>query len=565
MSARAQDCFATPGERIAVAEALARLEARSLPEVGRETVGLGAAAGRILAEAVLSPRDVPGFDNAAVDGYAFAGSEVIRAEGGRLLLMPGRAAAGHPFTGEVPVGSALRVLTGAVMPAGADTVALQEVVRIDGDTLLVPPGVKPGANRRRAGEDVRAGAMILTPGSRLRPQEIGVAAELGRDRLEVFARPRVAILSSGDELIEPGASPASGSPCSTPIVPILKSLLQSLPVVVEDLGILPDDAEAVRLAMRHAAGQHDVILTSGGASLGDEDHVVRSVAEAGELAFWQIAMKPGRPLAFGRLGRAAFIGLPGNPVATMVCFLLFARPLLLRLAGAGWRPARGVAVPADFAMHKQRGRSEYLRARLATDAAGGHVAVRIEREGSGILTSMVEADGLVELGPEVEQVEARRSRPVSQLRRARHPGVTERYDVCIIGAGIAGASLAWMLAGRRRVLLLERESQPGYHSTGRSAATMHRSYGNAAVRALTAASAPFYLDPPAGFSEVRLSRPRGVLVVAAPGQEGLLAAELAASRRFVPEVEQLEPVQCQGLFPLLRIRKRRRRACTTRP
>jgi molybdopterin molybdotransferase len=214
---------------------------------------------------------------------------------------------------------------------------------------------------------------------------------------------RVAILSSGDELIEPGAVPREGSVFDANRY-ILHSLLQGLPVQPADLGILPDEPAAVGTALERAAQSHDVILASGGASRGAEDHVVRSVAERGRLDFWQIAMKPGRPLAFGRLGEAVFIGLPGNPVAAMVCFLLFARPVLLRLGGAGWNPPRAFAVPAGFASRKKPGRSEYLRATLREDAERGLVAQRIEREGSGILTSMVEAQGLVELPPEVERV-----------------------------------------------------------------------------------------------------------------------------------------------------------------
>lgn len=403
MSRLAQDCFALGGARIPVADALALLRARTAPVVGRESVELAAAGGRLLAGSLQSASDVPAFDNAAVDGYAFAGSEAIRAEGARLGLLTGRAAAGHPFAGTVPAGAALRVLTGAVMPAGTDTVALQEAVRLEGGAVVIPRHLKPGANRRRAGEDVPSGAEVLAPGLRLRPQELGLAAELGCDRLDVFRHLRVAVLSSGDELVEPGAAPALGSVFDANR-PILKALLRPLPVAVSDFGILPDEPAAVRAALRAAAEAHDVILTSGGASRGDEDHVVRSVAELGRLDFWQIAMKPGRPLAFGRLGDAVFVGLPGNPVATMVCFLLFARPVLLRLGGAAWTTPRAFPVPAAFAMDKQRGRSEYLRATLATGPAGGLEARRIEREGSGILTSMVEAHGLVELGPEVERV-----------------------------------------------------------------------------------------------------------------------------------------------------------------
>lgn len=403
MTRLARDCFAHGGDRISVAQALALLEARTTPVVGVEAVPLRTAAGRVLAETLVSPRDVPAFDNAAVDGYAFAASPSSTAEGASLRLLPGRAAAGHPYRERVPPGAALQVLTGAMMPDGADTVALQEEVELTAATVTVPAGLRAGANRRRAGEDVAAGSTVLEPGARLRPQEIGLAAELGRDRLEVHAPLRVAILSCGDELVEPGAPPREGSVFDANRY-ILHSLLRDLPVQHTDLGILPDEPSTVGAALERAARDHDVILASGGASRGAEDHVVRSVAERGRLDFWQIAMKPGRPLAFGHLGEAVFIGLPGNPVAAMVCFLLFARPVLLRLGGAGWSPPRAFRVPAAFASRKKPGRSEYLRARLHEDPRHGLVACRIEREGSGILTSMVEAHGLVELPPEVERV-----------------------------------------------------------------------------------------------------------------------------------------------------------------
>jgi molybdopterin molybdotransferase len=404
MTRLASDCFAHGGKRLSVRAALDLLEARTAPVAATKSVRLAQAVGRCLAEDLVSPRDVPAFDNAAVDGYAFAHAEGMPEAGARLVLVPGRAAAGHPYTGTLPAGSALRVLTGAVMPEGADTVALQEAVEIAGDAVVVPAGLKRGANRRRAGEDVRAGQVVLRAGARLRPQEVGLAAELGRDRLRVFERLKVAVLSTGDELVEPGRALPPGGVFDANRC-ILSSLLATLPVQVTDLGIVRDEPSAIRATLAGAAAAHHVVLTTGGASRGDEDHVVRSVAELGRLDFWQIAMKPGRPLAFGRLGEAVFVGLPGNPVATMVCFLLFARPVLLRLAGAAWPRLVAVPVPAGFALKKQAGRSEYLRARLIHDDTGRLVVQRIEREGSGILTSMVEAQGLVELGEESERVE----------------------------------------------------------------------------------------------------------------------------------------------------------------
>jgi molybdopterin molybdotransferase len=404
MTKLAQDCFAYGGDRIQVDAAHALLRERIAPVVGIEQAPLADAVGRCLGAPLVAPRDVPAFDNAAVDGFAFAFAPGMREAGARLALLSGRAAAGHPFAGTVPPGTALRVLTGAVIPSGADTVVLQEEATAAEGTVTVPRGLKAGANRRRGGEDVRAGQSLLAAGLRLRPQEIGLAAELGLAALPVFRRLRVALLSTGDELLEPGAPHRAGGVYDANR-PILRALLTGLPVEITDLGIASDDAAEVARILAAAAASHDVLVTSGGASRGDEDHVVRTVQRDGRLDFWQIAMKPGRPLAFGRLGGAVFVGLPGNPVATMVCFLLFARPVLLRLAGFTWRTPVGIPVPAAFAASKRPGRSEYLRARVCAGPSGGGVqAQRIAREGSGILTSMVEAEGLVELDAAVETV-----------------------------------------------------------------------------------------------------------------------------------------------------------------
>ena len=398
------DCFAHHPKRLTAAQALDLLRTRIRPVAGRESVPLAAAHGRILAEEVVSPRDVPAFDNVAVDGFAFAHADLAAAGPTRLSLMAGRAAAGHPFADSLLPGAALRVLTGAPMPAGADTALMQEDVDLQGDTVVIPAGVKRGANRRRAGEDVRSGQVALQPGIRLRPQDVGVAATLGRAALEVFRRLEVALFSTGDELCEPGVPLGPGETYDANR-PILLGLLASLGCRVTDFGIVPDRAEAVAQALSQAAIECDAVITSGGASRGEEDHVVQAVARLGRLHFWQIAVKPGRPLAFGRLGRAVFLGLPGNPVAAVVCFLRFARPLLIALGGGRWPEPRSFLVPADFAMRKKPDRREYLRARLIPGPDGRTWAQRIEREGSGILTSLTEADGLVEVAEDATRVE----------------------------------------------------------------------------------------------------------------------------------------------------------------
>jgi molybdopterin molybdotransferase len=401
-SAPLDDCFAHDRERLPAAEALALLRARVRAVVGAETVPLAQAHGRILAAPVTSDRDVPGFDNIAVDGFAFAHDALTRDQPTRLPLAAGRAAAGHPFGGSLPHGMALRVLTGAAMPDGADSALMQEDARLEGDVVVIPAGVRRGANRRKAGEDMRRGQIVLQPGLRLRPQDVGVAASAGHGALEVFRPLRVALISTGDELCEPGEPLRPGAIYDANRT-ILLGLLQGLGCEVHDFGILPDQADAVDRAMLRAA-KLDAAVTSGGASRGDEDHVVRAIERLGKLHFWQIAVKPGRPLAFGQLGACTVIGLPGNPVAAVICFLRFARPVLVALGGGRWPEPRGFAVPADFAMAKKPGRREYLRARLVAGPGRDLAVARIEREGSGVLTSLTEADGLVELAEDITRV-----------------------------------------------------------------------------------------------------------------------------------------------------------------
>ena len=395
------DCFALPGAgaMIGLRAALDRLRDGVAPVVGTERVPLDAAFGRILSKDAVAARDVPAFDNVAVDGYAF------RADGlapGPVRLHPGRAAAGHPFEGTLPPGACLRVLTGAPMPDGADTVVMQEEVRLEADGVVLPEGFKAGANRRRRGEDISEGAAVLAAGRRVGGPEIGVLAELGLAAVPVFRPLRVALCSTGDEIVPIGAPLPPGGVFDANRA-MLKALLSRLPVTLSDLGILADDGARVGETLHGAAAVHDVVLASGGASGGDEDHVVRTVARDGALHFWRIAMKPGRPLAFGSLDDCLFVGLPGNPVAAAVCFLRLARPVLLRLAGAAWGAPQALPVRAAFAMTKKPGRTEMLRGRLVTDE-GGIAVERIRREGSGILTSLTDADGLVEIGAEVTQV-----------------------------------------------------------------------------------------------------------------------------------------------------------------
>jgi molybdopterin molybdotransferase len=397
------DCFAHDPKRMPASEALALLRARVGRMVEAETVPLDRAHGRFLAEDLVAAQDVPAFDNVAVDGYAFAHRSLAAEGDSRLRLASGRSAAGRPYQGRVDRGHALRVLTGGALPEGTDTALMQEDAVVDDDHLLVPRGVRQGANCRLAGEDMKAGQTVLSPPCRLRPQEIGVAAALGRTSLSVFRPLKVALVSSGDEIVPPGEPLAHGKTYDSNRA-ILRGLLAPLGVEIADQGIWPDRAEVICDNLAQVARGHHAIITSGGASRGDEDHMVKAVGELGRLHFWQIAIKPGRPLALGQINDAVFIGLPGNPVAAMVCFLLFARPVLSTLAGGGWTQPRTYEVAADFSMRKKSGRREYLRAKLVTDASGRQRVRKVEREGSGILTSLAEADGLIDVGEDVTAI-----------------------------------------------------------------------------------------------------------------------------------------------------------------
>jgi molybdopterin molybdotransferase len=402
MAQLSDDCFAFGGDLVSIGAALKLLEAKLVTTVEPETVPLKEARGRILAAAIDAPRAVPPYDNAAVDGYAVFFAD-LSPDAATELPITGRAAAGHPLGRAAAQGAAIRIFTGAPMPDGPDTVLMQEDCSEADGRVRIPPGIKQGANRRRAGEDVMAGARVLSAGQRLRAQELGLAAALGFTSLPVYRRLRVAMFSTGDEVRDPGAELPPGAIYDANRY-VLYALLEGLGAAVTDLGILPDQEAVIRDTLADAARHHDLILSSGGMSTGEEDHVKAAVEAQGRLHFWRLAIKPGRPVAMGQIGRVPFLGLPGNPVAVMVTFLLLARPLLQRLAGATVTPPRRFRVTAGFDYKKRSNRCEYVRARLVGDAASGLRAEKFPRDGAGILSSMIESDGLVEIAEGVSRV-----------------------------------------------------------------------------------------------------------------------------------------------------------------
>ena len=408
MAQLSDDCFAFGGELMRTDEALALLTERLSVVVDREDCALRDAAGRILAEDITSTRAVPPHDNAAVDGYAVR-FEDLSADGETRLVLTGRIAAGDISDRPIGAGEAIRIFTGATMPADGDTVLMQEDCREDrqGDNthVVIPPGIKQGANRRFAGEDIAAGDVILKAGTKLRPQEIGLTASIGLKTLSVYKPVRVALFSTGDEVRDAGEDLPPGCIYDANRYSVAAAL-ERLGCIVDDLGILPDSYDVIRDTLSAAADDHDLIMTSGGVSTGEEDHVRAAIDALGKMHFWRLAIRPGRPLALGQIGNIPFIGLPGNPVAVLVTFMRFARPAILRLGGSRVTEPAMYRVRAGFPLKKKLGRREWLRVRLDRDADGAPVARKFPRDGAGILTSMVESDGLVELPEELTSFEA---------------------------------------------------------------------------------------------------------------------------------------------------------------
>jgi molybdopterin molybdotransferase len=402
------DCFAHDQKRLLHAEALAILKARVSTVAVSEEIKLAEAAGRILAETAVAPHPIPFHTNAAVDGFSFAAAD-CGASAATELAVEGRAAAGHTLSVPPEQRTAVRIFTGAVMPEGHDTVVMQEDVRygtVDGQpTVSIPAGLKAGANVRRAGEDVKQGEVLLQAGSVLRPQDLAALASIGAGSIACFARLRVGIASTGDEVIRNGESLRPGQVYDAN-APMLSALIASAGAVPVDLGVWPDNLEDIKRHLATDAEKVDVIITSGGASRGEEDYVVVALDALGKRHLWQLAIKPGRPMSFGQIGDCVMIGLPGNPVAVFVCFLLYVWPLLRRMGGAQWSTPRRYQLPTLFAFPNRRiGRREFWRGILKQTPRGLAVD-KFERDGSGLISGLRSADGLIEVAEEAMAINA---------------------------------------------------------------------------------------------------------------------------------------------------------------
>ena len=405
------DCFVHDRDRLRHDQVIALLSERLHPVVAQVDVPVHRSMGRVLAASCTAPRPIPAHDNAAVDGFAVAHSDLNATEPTRLPIGNRLAAAVQQKFPTHEPGSATRIFTGAVMPKGADSVVMQEdcEVEIDGNGepshVIIPAGMKAGANRRCAGEDVDEGETLIASGCTLRPQDLARLASAGFADIPVYDRLKVAIFSTGNEL-----RPADGKTLPAGAVydanqPLLIGLASRLPVELRALGVLPDDAGAVEDALSSAASTYDVIITSGGASKGEEDHLRATLERLGTCHLWQLAIKPGRPMMMGQIGGTPVFGLPGNPVAVFVCWLLYVYPSLLRLAGAPWREPEKIILPAGFNVpRKKQDRREFYRG--WTETGGGKTILRkFERDGSGLIAGLQAATGLIEVPEETDRIE----------------------------------------------------------------------------------------------------------------------------------------------------------------
>ncbi len=398
------DCYEGDPDLLPPDEAMRRIRAHVRPIGATETVAVIDALGRVAARDAVSPMDVPGHTNSAMDGYACAGGS-LPDDVPRWYEVIGTAYAGKPFGGRVEPSQAVRIMTGAIMPAGTDTVVMQEHVETGADRVRIPPGNRTGQHVRQAGEDVAAGAVVVPRGRRLMPAEMGLLASLGVAEVEVYRVLRVAYFSTGDEVRAPGEPFTPGLVYDSNRF-TMHGMISRLGAEMIDLGIVPDRREAVSDAFREASARADVVLSSGGASAGEADYVREVLRELGQVGFWRIAIRPGRPLAFGFLGDSVFFGLPGNPVAVMVTFYQFVEPALRIAAGeSDPKPRPAVEARCTTRLRKKPGRVEYYRAILERDEHGAPVVRSTGKTGSGLLHTMSDANCFIVLPEDGATVE----------------------------------------------------------------------------------------------------------------------------------------------------------------
>lgn len=399
-------CFdpaANPGGMMPVVESIQRILAQVEVADQVEEVSLTEAIDRVLAVDQISSLNVPQHTNSAMDGYAVCAAAFSGAENQSLRVI-GRVFAGESFAGKVEAGKAVEIMTGAPVPAGADSILIREATERDGDRLSFFGPVKIGQHVRQAGEDIAAGAVVLSAGALLRPQELGLLASLGQQSVTVYRKLRVAVFSTGDEVVAQGQVLPENCIYDTNRFS-LQGLLTRLGCHVIDLGIIQDNQEVMQHTLSQAAIDADMVISSGGVSMGQADFIRDALEAAGRISFWRIAMRPGRPLAFGKLGATPFFGLPGNPVAVMVTFLQFVQPALRKMMGQiSWKPMRMTAI-AQEQFKSRKDRTDYSRGIYSVDEQGQLVVRSTGAQGSGILTSMVQANCLIEICDEFDQIE----------------------------------------------------------------------------------------------------------------------------------------------------------------
>ena len=392
------------GPALPLDEALGRVLAAVVPVSDSERLPIRQVYGRVLATDVRSTIDVPPQNNSAMDGYALRSADLLGAAPWKLRLI-GAAFAGRPFGGQVGEGECVRIMTGAPVPEGADTVIMQERVRAINEHVQIDALPAHGDNVRMVGEDIKAGHIALSGGVQLQPAHIGLLASIGVAEVNVLRRPRVAFFSTGDELCEVGRPTQPGQIYDSNRYTIF-GMLQRLGAEIVDLGLVRDRPEELEAAFQRAAKGADMIVTSGGASVGEADYIVEIFERLGEIGFWSVAIKPGRPTVFGKLGDALYLGLPGNPVSVMVTFYQLARPAILKLSGLEPRPSLLIRAISAATLKTKGGRREFLRGVLSRDERGQHVVSKTGHQGSGILSSMTRANCFIVIPEEAEVIEA---------------------------------------------------------------------------------------------------------------------------------------------------------------